>query len=535
MLLLASMTIVIALMTGCSKSESQQTTDSETTTVKAEEKKVFNFGLEGDVVSLDPLTSYSFSTSPVVSQMLESWYTYVDNVMVPTLATGYTLDETGTVYTFTFRDDVHFWDGSLMTAEDVVYSIERIMDPDNAGYTAWMHGSVDTVEATGEYEVTVTLKSPDATWLYATATNACAVVSKAYCEEAGEAFGTADGGIMGTGAYMYDKWIAGQEVLMLKNENYWDEDNQPFFDEVHFYIFLDHTTRLVALNNGELDATFQVPSSQKAMVNTAKGITMEFVPSVSSSTFFMNCQRAPLDDVNVRKAVSSLFDKEGFNKGVSAGVASPGTATFLPEPLRVYGDDQWEEFFATAPAYDYDMDKAAEYLAASAYPDGVDIIISIVPGDVTSKSASLALQEAGAKIGINFKIEEIAYSEYVTKLFSAEREYDIILVRWDADFPEPSTDLIPTLLTANTAAGGGNFSNYKNAEVDRLLLEQLGLTDDSERLKLILEASQIVAEEIPYLIFEYPLRGIAINDKVTGYSPSPFFLWEPFAKYMSFK
>lgn len=527
--LMVCMMLVVTTVCGCGGGSSSNQSKG------GNDSKIFRFGLEGDVVSLDPLYSYSFSTSTTVSQMLESWYTYVDNEMVPTLATGYTVSEDGLTYVFTFRDDVTFWDGTKMTAEDVVYSMERIIDPDNGGYTAWMHASVADVEATGEYEVTVTLSAPDATWIYATATNACSVISKEYCEANKDKFGTAEGGIMGTGAYKYKSWTSGQEVVMVKNENYWDKENQPYFDEVHFYIFADATTRLVALQSGELDATYQVPSSQKEMVSGTSGINLNFVDSVSTSAFYMNCQREPFNDENVRKAVSCLFDKESFNKGVSSGTASVGESTFLPEALRVYGDDKWSEFFETVTTYEYSIDKAKEYLSQSAYPEGFTATITIASGDNVQKSAALYLQEAAAEIGITFKIEEVTASELTSKLFSAERDYDLIHCRWDADFPEPSTDLIPTLLSANTVAGGGNFANYKNPEVDALLTEQLALSDDSERLDKILEASAIVAEDAPYLIYEYPLRGIATWDYVTGYEPSPFFLWEPFTKYLSFK
>lgn len=522
--------MVAGVLSGCGGSSSNSSSGGSSL---GKTDKVFNFGLESDVVSLDPLYSYSFSTSTTVSQMVESWYTYVDNEMVPTLATGYTVSDDGLTYVFTFRDDVTFWDGTQMTAEDVVYSIERIMDPDNGGYTSWMHASVASVEATGDYEVTVTLSSPDATWIYATATNACGVISKAYCEEKGESFGTSEGGIMATGAYKYVKWTTGQEVVMEKNENYWDTENQPYFDEVHFYIFADATTRLVALQSGELDATYQVPSSQKEMLENASGIKLEFVESVSTSAFFMNCQSAPFDDVNVRRAICSLFDKELFNEGVSSGTATIGQSTFLPSALRVYDDAQWTEFFDTVATYDYSIEKAKEYLAASAYPNGFTATITIASGDAVQKSAALYLQESAEKIGITINISEVTAAELTSLLFSAERDYDIIHCRWDADFPEPSSDLIPTLLTANCVAGGGNFSNYQNSQVDTLLTEQLALSSDSERLEKILEALQIVADEAPYLIYEYPLRGIATRDYLTGYNPSPFFLWEPFVKYLS--
>lgn len=523
-------------MTGCGGDSSTDSASSGSTADSSSTKgdKIFNFGLESDVVSLDPLLSYSFSTSTTVSQMLESWYTYVDNEMVPTLATGYEVNDKGTEYTFTFRNDVTFWDGTEMTAEDVVYSMERIMNPDNAGYTAWMHDKVKKVEQIDDYKVKVTLSSPDATWIYATATNACSVISKAYCEKAGDDFGTAEGGIMGTGAYKFVSWTNGQEVVMEKNDNYWDKDNQPYFDELHFYIFSDATTRLNALLSGELDATYQVPASQKQMLEGQAGINLKFVDSVSTSAFFMNCQRKPFDDVNVRRAVNCLFDKKSFNEGVSGDTATIGEQTFLPSALRVYDDAQWSDFFKEVSTYDYNLDKAKEYLAASDYSDGFDATITISSGDTVQKSAALALQEAGKKIGINFSVEEVTTAELTTKLFSEEREYDIIHCRWDADFPEPSADLIPTHLSANCVAGGGNFSNYQNAEVDKLLKNQLGLSKDSERLVKILEASEIIADEAPYLVYEYPKRGIATRDYVQGYEPSPFFLWEPFTKYMSF-
>ena len=101
--LMVCMMLVVTTVCGCGGGSSSNQSKG------GNDSKIFRFGLESDVVSLDPLYSYSFSTSTTVSQMLESWYTYVDNEMVPTLATGYTVSEDGLTYVFTFRDDVTFW------------------------------------------------------------------------------------------------------------------------------------------------------------------------------------------------------------------------------------------------------------------------------------------------------------------------------------------------------------------------------------------------------------------------------------------
>ena len=149
-------------------------------------------GIEGDIVAFDPAFAYDFTANPVVCEVTEGLTKFQDGKVVPNLAESIEVSPDGLVWTYTLHQGVKFHDGTEMTAADVVYSLERIRNPDVGSYVSWMLGSVDTIEMVDDYTVTVTLKNNDAFWQYVTATTAGHVISKAFAEAHPEDLGKPD-------------------------------------------------------------------------------------------------------------------------------------------------------------------------------------------------------------------------------------------------------------------------------------------------------------------------------------------------------
>ncbi len=499
----------------------------------------FKYGLEQNMLSLAPAYSYSLTTSIPISTFCESWLTTNPedpSTLVPLLAEKWTVSDDGLIYTFNFRQGVHFWDGTEMTSEDVLFSYNHIMDEATASYVSWMHTSVASIEATDKYTVVVTLKKPDSTWLYSVATSGGGVFSKAYYEslEDPTAFGTASGGVMGTGAYIFDKWTEGEKVTAHANPDYWDTGNQPKFDKVEWVEIVDGTTRITAIANNEIQATYWNQATQLDMMQsiTSQGVQLQFNDAGTTQCLFFNMARKGLDDVNCRKALAYVFDTASYTTGVYGDSAIAGDSSFLPPALRAYNDEAWAAYEEKANDYDYDLKKAKELMAASNYPDGFDMEILVSTAFPTDETAAVMLQEKAAEIGINITVTKLTPSERSSIIYREERDYDAVIVQWDADFPESLSDLIPMFASENVGAGGCNYMNYKNDVVDGLLAEAKAAIDTAEKGQLITEICLQLNEDCPMLPLSYPSRISLVREEISGYTATPTYWFEPFTRYL---
>lgn len=165
--LVAAMTI--AMVTGCGGKKSESSNKTVTSQSEADEMVI---GMNSDIIACDPAFAYDNNTNAVVDQITEGLLAYdQDNKLVSKLAKSWEQVDDVT-YKYEIRDDVKFSDGTQMTADDVVFSLNRIKDPSVASYLNWMYANVDSIEKTGDWEVTVKLSTPDALWQYVPATTA---------------------------------------------------------------------------------------------------------------------------------------------------------------------------------------------------------------------------------------------------------------------------------------------------------------------------------------------------------------------------
>ena len=225
------MAACVVMTAGCGGNASTQTAEStDTQTVSSiADRDTLNIVLADEIVSLDPAYSYDNLTNQVVNQITQGllYFDYSGQLQPQLCSSWEAVDST--TYVYQIRDDVCFSDGSPMTMEDVLFSLNRHMDEDVASYLAWMYANVDSIEQTGDWEITVHLSVPDAAWQYAFATTAGHIISKEYYEANAEQFGQPGVGVIGTGPYVLDSWTTGSEIKLTYNENYWDKENVPQF------------------------------------------------------------------------------------------------------------------------------------------------------------------------------------------------------------------------------------------------------------------------------------------------------------------
>lgn len=482
-------------------SDGTTTSSSQEEGAAAADDDTLNIAVSIDFNTVDTIIAYGTEIDILVNSVTEGLFYYDENSEVqPFLVSSYTHPD-DTTYVYEIRDDVVFSDGTPLDAEDVEFSLNRHLDPDNASQLGWMFENVESIEKTGDYEVTVKLSQPDASWQYTLATPAGNVISKDYYEAHKDGYGTSEGGFVGSGPYVITSWDTA-EIDLEYNENYWNKaETEVDFKKLKFLSIPDQSVVKAALESGQVDIT-QALSLDAAKELKSKDIVNIQATDYLGSTFIsFNTTVDKLSDKKVRQAIAYAVDKETIlNDIIGADYASIGKSQLFSSNISNAYPDIWGDYFDKENAYSYDPEKAKELLAEAGYPDGFDVQLKYVASDSTSEDVSLYIQQNLAEVGINVTLEGIDSSEYSTIRYggSETREYELFLTYWGSDYPDPIGTITPMYYSTNNVAGGSNWAEYSNKDFDKLIDEQNVASTPEERIPVLKDALDILAEDIPY-------------------------------------
>ncbi|MDR1249342.1 MAG: ABC transporter substrate-binding protein [Treponema sp.] len=513
-----SLFVAGAILVGCG-----QARDSDRT---------FTIALSEDIRALDPGLAWNYVTNQVTNQITEGLLTLnSSNEIVPELARSWSQSDDRT-YIYEVRDDVVFSDGSKMTMDDVVFSFERYRNPDGGTYFSDFYADVESVGATGPWQLTIRLSQPSAVFKYIPAIGAGRIISKAYYERHADDFGSSQGGIVGTGPFQYESWTSGQEIVLKKNPNYWDKAKLAanIIDTLVYKVIPDDTTRVIALQTGDVDFSVNVPADMIDQFASSRNVVVTSVDTYSLVFLAFNTQRAPFDDLNVRRAISHALNLPEFNRSI---VKSAGTlGTVLPFGAALYGENKagWEQYLSRTEGYPYNPDRAKQLLAQSAYPNGFNANLIVGEGSLAGQRA-LFLQEALKPLNINVEIIRVdgdlqdTYQMGGILDSNGKRDYDMLLGGWEADYPDLHNNIEILYVSSQAGQDGYNAAAYINSQVDDLIIAQRVELDNARRFELQSRFMDIVASDAPYVIFGYGTRQSVLNRKYTGLAVTPAWLW----------
>ncbi|MDR1133825.1 MAG: ABC transporter substrate-binding protein [Synergistaceae bacterium] len=469
------------------------------------EPYTFTIGLTGDIAGIEPGLTYDPNTIPVVSQITDNLVQRTpDGRLEPQLAREIETPD-DTTYIYKLRDDATFSDGAPLTADDVVWSLQRYADPNGGALQQWNYENVLSIEKTGDMEVTIKLKEPSNAWKHVAATNPSYISSKKHFEETGEH--------IGTGAYVFESRVNGQEIVLKKRGNYWNGDISGAPDKLIYKIVPDATTLVTALKNGEIDYAPAPPADLLGELIAAPSLKVNNYPDRAITFVAFNTSRGPTGDVNVRRAIYSAIDIDEFVVNAVGDLGS--VTTGIPNSSALYGEypDQWQKFSAGAAKYPYDIEKAKEYLAQSAYPDGFTANV-VVNQNPRYNDIGLYLQENLKPLGINIEILKVTGEEHDEYYFGnvldadGKRDYDLLVGSW-----WPNNDVGGILEPLYQSGNSSNVAVYANAAADALIREEMTILDETARNAKIFEALNIILPDAPYIYALYPNAQNAINAK----------------------
>lgn len=423
-----------------------------------------------------------------------------------------------TTYKYILRQGVTFGDGSALTPADVVASFTYHMNPDAGSQLAAFFSSVASVEASGDNEVTVKLNAPNVQFQYTPAHMAGFIFKKAQLEEFPEDIGSPDALPLGTGPYRLVEFAPADRVVLEARDDYWGP--KPVARRIVFSAIADRQTRLLAMQNGDIDGTFDLAISDIDQWKALGNVEVITAPSLGVFLLTMDHTTAPFDDIHVRKAIAHAVDREGLVKALLKGNGEAATALNPPEMWAgVLSADEARSFYGTLPGYAFDIEKAKAELAQSAHPNGFEVSVPGSTADPYMINILQSVSETLKQIGITVKVQEIDANQWLAGYFRHEN-LGMQIMAYFPDFADPANYPYLFFASANAVKDGMNGSNFKNADVDKALAVANEQSDPKARADALKQVFQIANEQVAVVPIFWPASAMAISNKykLTGYN-----------------
>ncbi|MFI6324413.1 ABC transporter substrate-binding protein [Nonomuraea sp. NPDC050556] len=412
-------------------------------------------------------------------------------------------------WVYTIRAGVRFHDGSELTADDVVASMKRHLDPKVGSYWVSAYQNVKSVEKSGPMRVTVRLTKPDQLFNEQMGTSAGTIESAATLRKPG--YGSPDVGVNCTGPYTFAGWEKGQAITLKRFDGYWDAKLAAKAATVRNVFIADPSTRVNTLVSGEVDGGYLVPSSGFGKLTAATSGKLYFGPNTTAVNLIPTNLKGTLGDLRLRKALSMALDREGVLKAASAGVAVPAKA---PAAIGAWGiaPDLAKEYYAKLPALTRDVE-GAKKLVQEAGAAGKKLVMATSTMSPEISVIANAVQAAGQAIGLQVELKAVAPDAY-TALFSdpkAREGIDLVMTIWYDSTPDP-LEFYGILKTGNFA----NYGGYSNAEYDRLVDEAGAQADTAARAAVVAKLQDIAIRDMIWIpLYEVP-HSMFLNKRLSG-------------------
>lgn len=467
----------------------------------------FRIALNADPDSLDPTISRTFVSSQVYESLCNRLVNTDTNMqIIPELATSWEWTNGGMALVMQLREGVTHHDGTPFNGESVKRVLDRNLTLDESRRKSEL-ASVASVEATGEYEVTLHLKAPDVSMLAQLAHHAGRMFSPdaaAAADAAGVSFGAAP---VCTGPYKFVERVEGNRIVLDKFDDYWSADEY-HYDRVTYLPIPDGTVRLANVRAGDLDFAASIQPSDVQSVRNDSRLQLFDVAALGYQGIMVNVGNGPRAETPmgsnrlVRQALSWAIDREALNQVVFEGVYVPGNQWVAP------GSPWYDE---TDPVPSRDLEKAKALLKQAGIEGRISVEMQVANSPVAMQQGQV-IQAMAAEAGIDISL---LAGEFATQLAqNAAGNYEMSQQGWSGRI-DPDAN-IHSFVSCN---GANNDVKYCNAEVDALLNEARTLADPAARKALYDQSRDILKEDMP-LIYLYHRKSIdAARAGVEGYVP----------------
>lgn len=475
--------------------------DAVTTAYAQNQKGVLKVVSPHNPTSMDPMTGRHGNDHILLFPVYETLVNVnLDTLMPePGLAESWTYADPTTLI-LELRKDVTFHDGTPFDANAVLFNLERARTDERSRVKIDLV-SVESITATGEHQITIKLKEPDAVLLSVLSDRAGMMSSPKAVKEMGESY---DRAAVGTGPWRLTEWRDGERLVYARNENYW-KSGQPFLDGIEISVITDSNTGLRSVVARQNHFVMQLAPQQKPLIEASR-LKVASGPTLATFHFYLNFSKPPCDNKNVRLALCHAVDREAFNELTMAGLGAPTVQT-LPSSHWAYNPE-------LEGTYKYDPELAIKLLAEAGHPDGVDVEM-FVPNTQAFQQKGEVLVEQLKKAKINLILRSVPTNELGAK-FMGERLGNAALSIYSGR-TDPS-QFFSLMFDPESFINASRM--WGAPELEQAMADCRSNLDIETRKKAIQRALKIINENALYVPLVLQVELNALTPEVEGYKPS---------------
>ena len=496
------------------------------TTPAADVAQEMTFVLSDEPDGIDPTVTNNSFAMYVLCNCFDGLVTYdASGSIVPACAESWDISDDGTVYTFHLREGLKWSDGTPLTANDFVYSIQRVLTPaTTAQYYSMMSdyikGAKEFYEGTGTAEelgakalddntLEITLLQPTSFFIDLVSMWCYFPVQKATIDANGDRWTASADTYVCNGPFKMEQINLGEGYVLVKNENYWDADNVTL-EKLTFRFILDSATALTAYESGDVDGIRSIPSADYARL-VASNAGVNVVPNYGTVYYNINCSKAPYNDPLVRKALNLAIDRKTIIENVAQIDATPAFS-YLAPGYGVNGKDITEGRGTFGLSETADVEAAQAALAEAGYPNGEGfptLQLSYYSNDTVKKVVEAMAEMFKTNLNINVEISSNDWAIFYESVQAGD--YEVAAMGWSADYLNPM-NFLPLFKTGDST----NTAFYSNSKYDDLVNQVMLETDAAAAVELTLKADEVVSEDYACIPLYYKSNNYLMKDYISG-------------------
>jgi peptide/nickel transport system substrate-binding protein len=463
-----------------------------------QKSSTLTLGVSQEAVGLDPHIVTAFSSMRRIDLLYNRLVRLNENMeVVPDLAESWDIPNNLT-YIFHLRKGVKFHNGRELVADDVKYSLERVLDPKTASPGRSYIATISKIEVLDAYTVKITLASPLASLLDALTSNNISIVPREVVEE----HGNLQRVVCGTGPYMLENWVVDNSMTLVKNPEYF-EAGLPKTEKVIFRVIPEEASLLAGIKGGNLDIATINDGAAIRQASADKSVVVMSKPGMNVRVFSFNNKKAPFDDIRVRQAIALAIDR---NEILTMAEYGMGAATG-PLPISAKA---WAIPPEQLPFGKTDYAKAKQLLAEAGYPNGLSFDIVCSSTYEGGLAVAQVIQDQLKNIGIQANLDVVEWGNYIDRW--VKRDF-ATMVELRGGSSEPDRFLYRSL----HSTGGVNNFMYADKETDALLELGRAQTVIAERKATYDKVQNVLATNVPLVFLYSPNENQVTSPYVQGF------------------
>jgi len=483
----------------------------------------------GEPSNLLSMIATDSSSHEVASQIFVGMVKYNKDIeLVPYAAESFSVEDGGKLLKFKLREDIYWFDGVQLTADDVEFTYNLMIDPNTPTAYAANFKVVKEFRKTGKFTIEVEYEKPFAKALV---TWAMDILPK-HAMEGEDLLNTKySRNPLGCGPYKLKEWVPGSQVVLEANPDFFE--GRPYIDQILYRIIPDQSTQFLELKAGNLDLMTLGPLQYLYQTDgpgwDGSFNKFEFL-AFGYSFLGYNMNHPFFKDVRVRRALDYAIDRREIVKGVLYGLGVAANGPYKP------GTWQYNDKVKPRP---YDPEKAKSLLAEAGWTDtdgdglldkdGTPFAFTIITnqGNAQRIKSGVIIQQRFADIGIKVELRIVEWAAFI-KEFVDKGRFDAIILGWNI-LQDP--DIHGVWHSSMAVAGGLNFTRYTNPELDALLLEGRSMVQQDRRKPIYDRVQEILHEEVPYSFLYVPKSLPIVQARVQNIHPAPAGIGYNFTKW----